>query len=81
MYSTPWHRRDELEIEFAAQSLLHDLHVKEPEEPGAESEPKSGRRLGLVIERRVVELELLERIAQRLVLRRVGRIETSKDEG
>ncbi len=41
---------DELEIEFAAQSLLHDLHVKESEEPGAESESESGRRLRLVVE-------------------------------
>src|SRR5450759_5714976 len=54
--------------------------MKEPEESGAESESESGRSLGLVVERRVVQLELLERIAQRLVLGRVRGVEAGEHE-
>ena len=67
------HGRDEIEIELALEPLLHDLHVQQAEEAAAEAEAERGRRLRLVVQRRVVELQLLERVAQRLVLLRVRR--------
>ena len=55
---------EQVEVEFALQTLPHDLHVQEPEEPAAEAEPKCLRRLGLVEKRGVVELEPLEGVAE-----------------
>ena len=46
-----------------------------PEEAAAEPEPERGRRLGLEEERRVVEPQLLERLAQLGVLMALDRIE------
>ena len=69
------HRRDEVEIELALEPLLHDLHVQQAEEAAAEAEAERGGRLRLVVQRSVVELQLLERVAQSLVLLRVRRIE------
>ncbi len=43
---------------------MHDLHVQEPEEAAAEAEAQRDRRLRFEVERRIVERELLERIAQ-----------------
>ena len=72
------HRRDEVEVELALEPLLHDLHVQQSEEAAAEAEAERGRRLGLVVQRGVVELQLLERVAQLLVLLRVRRIEAGE---
>ena len=74
------HGGDEVEVELALEPFLHDLHVQQPEESTTESEAERRGRLGLVLERGVVELELLERVAQILVLLRVGRVNAGEDE-
>ncbi len=61
-------RRDEVEAELALEPLLDDLHVEQAEEPAAEPEPERDRALRLVREARVVEVELLERLAQQRVV-------------
>src|SRR5205085_2081995 len=72
------HRRrrgDEVHAVLALQALLHDVHVQETEEAAAETEAEGLRGLRLVVEGGVVEMQLLERFAQRLVFVRLDRIE------
>ena len=63
------HGGDEVQIELALEPLLDDLHVQQAEKAAAESEAERGGRLRQVVQGGVVELQLLERVAQRLVLR------------
>ena len=69
------HRGHDVEPEFAVQPLLDDLHVEHPQEADAEAEAERGARLGLVGQRGIVELELLERAAEVLEVVRVGRVD------
>ncbi len=71
--------RDEVEIELALKPLLHDLHVEEAEEAAAEAEAERDRRLRLVEEGGVVQAQLVERVAQLLVLVRLDRVEAGED--
>ena len=71
--------RDEVEVELALEPLLHDLHVQQPEEAAAEAEAERCRRLRLERERRVVQLQLLERVAQFGILVPFDRIEPGED--
>ena len=57
-------RHDQIEVELALEPLADDLHVQQAEEAAAEAEPERSRRLRLVEESRVVELQLLERVTQ-----------------
>ena len=66
---------EQVEVELALEPLAHDLHVQQAEEAAAEAEAERLRRLRLVEERRVVQLQLLERVAQLGVRVRVGREE------
>ena len=59
---------DEIEVVLALQALLHDVHVQQPQESATKSETQRRRHLGLEMQRRIVELELLERIAELLVV-------------
>ena len=68
-------RRDEVEAELALEPLADDLEVQQPEEAAAEAEPERRARLRLVDQRGVVQLELVERLAQRRVLRTVERVQ------
>ena len=63
-------RHEQVEVELALEPLAHDLHVQQAEEAAAEAEAERLRRLGLVEERGVVQLQPLERVAQLRV--RVG---------
>jgi len=49
---------------LAFQPLLHDLHVQHAEEAAAEAEAQGVGADGLEGEGRVVELQLLQRVAQ-----------------
>ena len=53
--------------------------MEQPEEPAAEPEPERGGGLRLVDERRIVELELVEGVAQVRVVRTVDRVEPRED--
>ena len=70
---------EQIEVELALEPLAHDLHVQEAEEAAAEAEAERLRRLGLVEERRVVELELLQRVAELRVLVAVRREQARED--
>ena len=56
--------RHEIHVELALEPLLDDLHVQEAEKAAAEPEPERDGRLRLEEERRVVQPQLLERLAQ-----------------
>ena len=57
-------RGDELEVELPLETLLHDVHVQQAEEPGPEAEAEGLRDLRLVAERRVGELQAVERLTE-----------------
>ena len=59
---------DQRQAELALEALAHDLHVQQAEKAAAEAEAERERALRLVAERRVVQPQLLHRVAQRLVL-------------
>ena len=71
--------RDEVEVELALEALLDDLHVEQPEEAAAKAEAERLGRVGLEVERRVVHLQLLERVAQVAVVRGVRREDARED--
>ncbi len=70
---------EEIEVELALEPLAHDLHVQEAEEAAAEAEPERLRRLRLVRERAVVQLQALKRVAQLRVVVGVGREDAGED--
>ena len=74
-------RRDEVEVELALEALLDDLHVEQAEEPAAEPEPERDRALRLEREARVVEVQLLERLAQQRVVLAADRVDARRTRG
>ena len=72
--------RDQVEVELAFEPLLDDLHVEQAQEPAAEAEAERDRALGLVGEARIVEVELLEGLAQQRVVLTAERIDPREDE-
>ena len=70
--------RHQVHVELALEPLLDDLHVQQPEEAAAEAEAQRDRRFRLVEERRVVQPQLLERVAQLRVLVAFDRIEAGE---
>src|SRR6201999_3310113 len=69
---------DEIEIELAAEALLDDLEVEEPEEAAAEAEAERGGGFHLVGKARVVEAQLAHGAAQVLELGGIDREETAE---
>ena len=72
-------RGDQVLVELALETLLDDLHMQQAEKPAAKAETERLRNLGLVAQRRIVQLEFLERLAQGIVLVRLDRIESGED--
>src|SRR5437764_3486104 len=72
---------DQLQIKFALQSLLNDLHVQQAEKAAAEAESECNRTFGLEEKRRIVEPKFFERLAQLSVLVRVHGVEPGEDHG
>ena len=70
---------EQVEVELALEPLADDLHVQQAEEAAAEAEAERLRRLGLVEERGVVQLQPLERVAELGVVVGVGREEPGED--
>ncbi len=66
--------RDDIKIIFPFQALQNDLHVKEPQKPAAKAETQCQRGLRFIRKARIGELELLQRVLQIRVLRRILRI-------
>ena len=61
-------RGDQVQIELALQTLLDDLHVQEAQEAHAEAKAQRHRRLGLPYQRRIVDVQLVESVAEVLVI-------------
>ena len=70
---------DDVHVVLAAEAFLHDLHVEESEESAAEPEAKGGGRFGLVVERRVVELELRHAELELFVVGGVDGVDAAED--
>ena len=60
---------DQVQVELALQPLRDDLHVQQAEEAAAEAEAQRDRGLRLVGQRGVVELQLVQRVAQLRIVR------------
>ena len=73
--------RDQVDVEFALEALLHDFHVQQAEKAAAETESERHRVLRLVEKRGVVELQFSERIAQCFVIARVHREKACENHG
>jgi hypothetical protein len=71
---------DEVDIVFAFQPVADDLEVQEPEKPAAEAEAEGGGGLHLEGEARVVQRELLDRVAQVLEIVGVDGEEAAEDD-
>ena len=56
-----WHCGDYLHIELAAQTLLHNLHVKQAQESATETEAQSHRRFWRECESGIIQLEFFKR--------------------
>ena len=66
---------DQVHAELALEPLLDDLHVQQAEEAAAEPEAQRDGGLRLEEERRVVQAQLLERVAQLGILMALHRVE------
>ena len=72
---------DQIEVELALQPLLNDLHVQKAQEAAAEAVAQGHGGLRLEGQGRVVQPQLLQRVAQSLVVRAVGGIDAAVDHG
>ena len=70
---------DQRQVELALEALADDLHVQEAEEAAAEPDAEGVRGLGLEGEAGVVELQLLQGVAQVGQLVAVDRVEPAED--
>ena len=70
---------DQVEVELALEALADHLEVEEAEEAAAEAEAEGGGGLHLGGEAGVVELELLDGVAQGLEVGGVDREEAAED--
>ena len=59
---------DQVDIEFALQALLRDLHVQQAEKSAAETEAQRHGIFRLVEKRGVVQLQFAQRVAQNFVI-------------
>ena len=71
-------RGDQRQAELALEPLADDLHVEQTEESAAEPKTECRARLRLVGHARVVQLELLERVAQVRELVAVDRVKPAE---
>src|SRR5690606_28865211 len=72
-------RRDQVEVELAAQALLNDLQVQQAQEAAAEAEAQGGRGFHLIGEAGVVQAQLADGGAQVLEIGGVDREQAAED--
>ena len=70
---------DDVHVILALEPFLDDLHVEQAQKAKPVAKAKRLAALRLVRERGIVELQLLQRIAQVVVVVRVARVEAGKD--
>ncbi len=68
-------RRDQLEVELTLEPLPDDLQMQHAQEADPETEPERDRRLGLVDEGGIVELEPVQGVTQLRVVRAVDGVQ------
>ncbi len=73
--------RDQVQMVFALQPLLHHLHVEKAQKAAPKAEAQRGGGLRLERERGVVELQPLQRIPQVGVMRAVRRVNAAEHHG
>lgn len=66
---------DEVEVEFALQPLLYDLHMQQAEEAATETEAKGLRAFHLVVQGGIVEADLAKGLLKLFEFAGVGRVE------
>ncbi len=71
--------RDEVKVELSLQTLANDLQVEQSEEAAAKAEAEGCGGFGLEGQRRVVELEALEGVAQVREVRSVDWVDAGED--
>ena len=71
--------RDEVKVELPLQTLANNLQVEQAQEAAAEAETEGRGGLGLEGQRRIVELEALEGVAQVREVRSVDRVDAGED--
>ena len=69
----------ERQLVLALESLLHDVHVQQAQETAAKAKPECAGHLRLVVQGRVVQTQLRERIAKLLVLLGIDREQPGKN--
>ena len=74
-------RGDQVQIELPLQALLDDLHMKHTQEAAAETEAQCHRGFRLKGQRRVIQLQLLQRVTQVGVLGAILGIDAAVDHG
>ena len=74
-------RGDDVEVELALEALLHDFHVQQAQEAAAETEAERHRGFRLEADGGVVEMQLLQGIAQHRVVGPIQRIDAREHEG
>ena len=72
---------NQIEIEFALQPFLDDLHVQKAQEAAAETIAQRHGSFGFKGERRVVEAQFFQRAAQVFVIRAIRRIDAAIHHG
>ena len=72
-------RADQVEVVLALQTLLDDVHVQQAEKAAAKAESHRLGALRLEMQCRVVELELVEGLAQRRIVLGIDRKQAGKD--
>ncbi len=69
---------DQVHIELALETFLHDFHVQQAQKPQRKPKPSACETSGSYCSDASFELQLFERVAQRVVLVRFDRIETGE---
>ena len=71
----------DIHVELAVETLLHYLHVEQPQKAASETESQRQRRFGLEREGGIVQTQLLQRCPQIFVLVGVGGVDSGEDHG
>src|SRR5579864_8658733 len=73
-----WRGGDQVNPEFAIQSLSNDFEVQQSEKPAAKAEAKSGRSFGFEGEARVVKMQFAQSVPQSFKFRGIDRKKPAK---
>ena len=70
---------DQLQVVFALQALLHDVHVQQPQKAAAKPEAQRSGYLRFVMQGRIIQAQFGQRIAEALVVLGIDRKHTRED--